>query len=742
MNKLRALIAHDARMVQTNVIVLIVSVGLIVVPSFYAWFNIAASWDPYAHTKNLTVAVASDDAGYQSNLVPVKLNLGDNVIADLRKSKSIDYVITSTDDAKAGVTEGRYYAALVIPQNFSTRMLTSLTTDAEKPEVEFYQNQKRSAIGSLVTDKASTAVQQDIDDSFAQSITTVGAAALKELDNALDDDDVAQFAKRLDNALDSSERTLRNLATDTDVYAQVLTSLHTVMAESVSGSGNSLSATLDASNALSSTSQGITKVSSALDGAQDALQGIVEQSNASLDSVSAALDDAYSTANSQSKDLAAALTQAKTTVDARIPPLQTLADTIASQEQQLQIIAESLPDTSLVKASVQDIRTHLRGMHARTANTIKQMQELSAALDKTASDVNASITDADTAKQELKALISSSKQELSSLSGEVQGDVHNSLTDLSGAIDKASQTSKGLSDSLSATQKSVKAATSTASNNLDSAAQDLQDATAKLSTAADRLSDLHKQLSDALASSDMDCVRTILGSDPTKLADFIASPVLIDRTPVFSVANNGSGMAPFYTTLAIWIGGIILCAIAQARPDEELTQTLQLTPTQAYLGRLVYFVAIGLLQSTIIVLGNLYFLGIQCVHPILFILVGWLASFVFVNIIYALTAAFGDVGKAIAVVFMVLQVAGSGGSFPKEMLPSPFQMLYPYLPFVHAENAFRAAIAGIYGNDYWISFGKLAAFLIPSFILGIFLRRPVLRLTTWMEQKLEQTKVM
>ncbi|WP_074667818.1 YhgE/Pip domain-containing protein [Atopobium minutum] len=118
MKKLLALIKHDAHMVRTNVIVLIVSVGLIVVPSFYAWFNIAASWDPYANTKNLKIAVASDDAGYQSNLVPVKLNLGDNVIADLRKSKSIDYVITSTEDAKEGVTQGRYYAALIIPKIF------------------------------------------------------------------------------------------------------------------------------------------------------------------------------------------------------------------------------------------------------------------------------------------------------------------------------------------------------------------------------------------------------------------------------------------------------------------------------------------------------------------------------------------------------------------------------------------------------------------------------------------------
>ncbi|MDU5893286.1 MAG: YhgE/Pip domain-containing protein, partial [Atopobium minutum] len=630
MKKLLALIKHDAHMVRTNVIVLIVSVGLIVVPSFYAWFNIAASWDPYANTKNLKIAVASDDAGYQSNLVPVKLNLGDNVIADLRKSKSIDYVITSTEDAKEGVTQGRYYAALIIPQDFSSRMLTSLTTSTQTPEVEFYQNQKRSAIGALVTDKASAAVQQDIDSSFAQSVTTVGAAALKELDNALSDGDLAQFAQSLDKALDNSENTLRNLATDTDAYARIVASLHTIVSDSTAASNTSLGATLDASSSLNSASKGIDGVSSALDGAHSALQEVVTQSNDSLNDVSDAIDAAYSTANSQSKDLAAALQKAKTVVDARIVPLQTLADELASQEQLLQTIEDSLPDSSLAKTSVQNIRADLMALHARVSNAIQQMQELSDALNKTQSDITTSVTDANTAKQQLKDLVSSSKEQLSSISTKVQGEVHSSLTELSGAIDKAAQTSKGLSESLSDTQKTVRAATTNASNNLDAAAQDLQSAADKINAAADNLADLHAQLSEALASSNMDRVRTILGSDPSKLADFIAAPVSVDRTPVFSVANNGSAMAPFYTTLAIWIGGIILCAIAQASPDEELSHELQLTPTQAYLGRLVYFVIIGLLQASIILLGDLYFLGIQCVHPGLFLLVGWLASFVFV----------------------------------------------------------------------------------------------------------------
>ncbi len=201
-------------------------------------------------------------------------------------------------------------------------------------------------------------------------------------------------------------------------------------------------------------------------------------------------------------------------------------------------------------------------------------------------------------------------------------------------------------------------------------------------------------------------------------------------------------MAPFYTTLAIWIGGVVLAALVRCNPSEEAVEELGLKPRHGYLGRMVFFVVIGLIQSSVILLGDLYFLGVQCANPGLFLLVGWAASFVFVNIIYALTASFGDVGKAIAVVLMVIQVAGSGGTFPVQMLPDAFQTLYPFLPFVHAENAMRAAMFGLYNGDYWVELATLLAYLIPALLLGLLLRKPVIRLNEWVEHKLESTKVM
>ena len=186
----------------------------------------------------------------------------------------------------------------------------------------------------------------------------------------------------------------------------------------------------------------------------------------------------------------------------------------------------------------------------------------------------------------------------------------------------------------------------------------------------------------------------------------------------------------------------MLAALVKTNASEHAMEETGASHTQAYVARLVLFALVGLLQSSLICAGDLYFLGVQCAHPVLFFLAGWVASFTFVNIIYALTASFGDVGKAIAVVLMVIQVAGSGGTFPRQMLPETFQAIYPFLPFVHAENAMLSAMFGLYGNDYWTCLATLAAFIIPALLLGLLLRRPVIRLNDWVEEKLESTKLM
>ncbi len=227
------------------------------------------------------------------------------------------------------------------------------------------------------------------------------------------------------------------------------------------------------------------------------------------------------------------------------------------------------------------------------------------------------------------------------------------------------------------------------------------------------------------------------------LAAALAEPVRVDRTPVYPVVSFGAGMAPLYTVLSLWVGALLMTVAIRVDVNRRTLDTsAELSPTQKYLGRYGIFALLGLAQSTLVTVGLSLFVQIDPVHPFLFILAGWVASLVFTLIIYTAVVAFGNAGKALSVLLLVIQISGSGGAYPLQLLPQWFQSVSPFLPATHAINAMRAAIAGTYGADYWVSLGLLASFILPALLLGLVLRRPLISFNRGLAEALESTKLM
>lgn len=752
MQRFFAFVKRDAEHVFANVISLVVCVGMVVVPSFYAWFNIAGSWDPYGNTGNLKVAVANSDAGYTGELIPMSLNMGERMTSSLVESTSIGYTMTSEDEAIEGVQSGKYYAAIVFPEDFTTDMMSVLSSSATKPKVLFYQNEKANAIAQIVTNKASTAVQQDIDESFASSVTSVGAGVLEDLTNYLDDDQLAEFTGKLNSAVTDAQKGLQETASTTRSFASILDSASSLLGNGTGGASDSVKATAEVGDGLRETAGDVRSLSSAVDGATDSVNKALASSSASMDKVKASIDDAFSDAGDAAGASQAALESAAGTVDTQVAELDKLLDALGQTDTLTKTWYESWDNgadpgfTGQIGVSRDDVYSAyvtVDGLNSSVRSLRASLADLSAGLRKTAGDVGTASGAAADSKQQLDDLVDKAKSGITSVQGDFEGDLRQSLGDLASKIDSAASDADAIGSSISSTLDAVNGTAASASKDLDDTKTSVSSAADSLDEAATKLGDLTSALDGALATGDMGTIRAILSGGSTALADFIAEPVSIDRDAIYPIENNGSAMAPFYTTLAIWIGGVVLAALVKCKPSEDALRETGAKPRHAYLGRLVFFVAVGFAQSLLILLGDLFFLGIQCAHPVLFVLAGMMASFVFVNIIYALTASFGDVGKAIAVVLMVIQVAGSGGTFPVQMLPQGFfQAAYPWLPFVHSENAMRAAMFGVYNGDFWGELAMLAAYLVPALLLGLLLRKPVVRLNDWIEEKIESTKLM
>lgn len=736
MRSIIAILKRDLSRIRGSVVALIVAVGLVIVPTLYAWFNIAGSWDPYGNTGNLKVAVANSDNGYMSDLIPVRVNIGDTVVSALRENDQLDWRFVSESDAVEGVRSGEYYAAVVIPENFSSRMMTVFSGDAEHAEIVYYENQKANAIAPRVTDKAASTVRQQIDETFAKTISDVGLATTSSLLEFMDGDQIAAYAGNLSGTLAGAITTLRDASGSVDEFAGLLQSSTGLLDSTSDLLASAGTASKDAEALVGDAKTGLSGMHDALDAAVAAINQSLKDSAGDYDAAAKAIDEAFGAADAHVSLTVTQLRDASADVAKRASDMRDVQDNILAVERDVE--GSNLPE-KLKAELVQKI-----DIVANTVGNVANQQELLAKhLSDAAASLETGAADARAKAQAVKDGIAEAKGSIGGVKDSYNATLKQQISDLSDAVADVARRGSDMADDLGATVTDLSHAASALSDDLAGAHAVLADASADLVSAADDLQRLKEGLDTAVTSGDLDRVRELIGSDPAALADALAAPVALDRQAVYHIKNYGSAMAPFYTTLSIWVAGIVLAAMLKANVDEADVKALG-NPRlhELYLGRYAFFALLAFAQATLVCAGDLLFFGIQCEHPFQFMLVGWLAGFVFSNMIYTLTVSFGDIGKAIAVVLLVMQVAGSGGTFPIEMTADFFQAVYPFLPFTHAINAMHAAMAGAYGMEFWIELGTLSLYLIPSLALGLVFRRPVIRANRWIIEKLEETKLM
>ncbi len=745
MSRILAVFRRDLAHVKRNVIALLVCGGLAIMPSLYAWFNIIGGWDPYANTGQVKVALANSDEGVTGSIVPFRINVGERVVSSLAGSKKIGYVVTSEEDAVEGVRSGKYYAALVIPKDFSDNLLSVMTKNPTHPQLDYYVNEKRNAIASIVTGKASGSVQNLVDAGFTEAVMESTADLFDELTGVLDDEGLISLTSTLNGALDESLRAIRRSSDDIKAYKEVVSSIRSVVDSSSTIVGDN-SSSLDAASMLSEAAEGVRHFDTAATTAKDAASSAIDAGSAASQDLEVAIDEAFDKADGKVDDLAAALASANDVARARRDDLQSFYDTLDALNGEVYSFTRDLEfDGRVADVDIEyahTVQNDISDAQSRVSNALSYLDDLIELNDKTVADLQTTKDNSAANRQELKAMAAQAREGIDAVRAGYNDDLSGSLDQLADVIDNAAAEATSISSTLKGTAGEFSPLVADASKGIKELEESLDKAFTRLGKIADKLDDLRNRLSSAVSSGDTELIRTIMGNDPTTLADFFAAPIALDREALYPVENNGSAMTPYYTTMALWVGGTLMGVLLYVALSERALKATKASPTQAYFGRLAFFLLIGACQSTILLLGDLFFLDVQCQHPVLFMLTGWVASTVFINIIYSLATSFGDAGKAIAVFLMVVQVAGSGGTFPVQMLPKPFQMAYPFLPFVHSENAMRSAMFGTYGNDWISEIALLAAFLIPALLLGLVLSKPFAPINEWIEEKLEETKLM
>ncbi len=672
MYNIGAVIRSDTKRIGRSVVGFIFIMGLALLPCLYSWFNIISNWDPYGSesTGNIKIAVVTEDAGV--NMLGLNINVGDSVVEGLHSNKTIGWQFPDTKDAALeGVYSGKYYAALVVPKNFTEDLMGFIHGDYGKPAIIYYENEKKNIIAPKITQKAKTAVQETVNATF---ITTL-AEKLANIGSIISDSGVTvdDVLDNLTGGLDNMESNLKSAIAITDSMISVSQSAKTMV---------------DTANS------NLPKVTKMLNSAQTSLSNTQDRLKTGKEDV-IYMDDAIKNSGAQLKR-----------------NLDQLDNTVGTTFYDLNSINSALGISNPVSAA-NNLNTALATANGTTpANTLTQQEydALNSLYRDTRLQIISSVNTYD-------KLLQNSQIGTNLVSAIT--DLQDTVTNLQTLTTMANGNVKGMGGTLTA----YSGALSQAINSMNGTRKNLNDLLTIVETLNDdinafRNSPNYKTLMDALKL------------DSGALVKYLSSPVNLETVQLFAIKDYGSAASPFYTILTLWVGGLFNVVImkTEIKPSRDLPV---LTRWEGFWGRYFIVFAIGQLTAMITGLGNLYYLGVQCYHPLLYLLALFVCDFTITFINYCLVYAFDAAGLAISVILMCIQVGGSGGTYPVEVLPQIFQDLYRYMPFKYGMNALREVIGGMYDHTYLHCLLSLLLYIpifLPIAFGGKIVAKPLINL--------------
>ena len=672
---------NDLIGIKKSILTIVLAVGLCILPALYAWFNIFANWDPYANTGNINIAVVNLDKGY-TDADGNEMNMGQSVADKLKSQTSIGWVFPDSEkSAIDGVKSGTYYAAVVIDEDFSYNMFNMLTEWTGKPSITYYENAKKNAVATKITDTAAGNVKASINEAYLEVvISTVMESANRIADDITGDDPAGSLRSILEQSIVTLNACNRMM--DSFGAAVAGTNLPQVDTQRLDEIIMTINEKLPDGSTLRQTVAEVSmKINENAEKVENALR-VLENATVDTSGVAAAN--------------------------------QVIAGSAASYEEIAKLLEEMAAD-----APTSDTRAYIESMASVARETSGWLYKLS--------ETEIADTAINGAVDSLKTLVKLNQSFIPCLD-DISIQVESTFLSVADMLDDAKIMLNDVHQ-LKQAAANVKAAGADTLSILKPAG----------TRVASSLADALHKLETLNGEDYLKALLEILGGSPILYGEYFAQVVQTTVTPVYPIANYGSAMAPFYTVLSIWVGGVMLGAIfkAHARHDGLVDPK----PHELYFGRYLLFFFLSQIQTAIIITGDLFLLKIQCLHPGLLYLCGAVTSFTFSLLIYSLAVSFGDVGKAIVVVVMVLQIAGSSGTFPIELLPEIFQKIYRFFPFPYAIDAMRECICGVYGSTYVVKLGQLLIFAVVALGIGLFARRPFIGVNEFMEERLEETEM-
>ncbi|MFS0646317.1 YhgE/Pip family protein [Siminovitchia sp. 179-K 8D1 HS] len=725
MNRIVHIFLNDIKNIGTNWAAAIIAGGLVLLPSLYAWLNIAAMWDPYANTDQIPVGIVNEDKG--AEIRGKAIDAGKELVNTLKENDDLEWHFTDRKQAIKKLRNGDYYAVVVVPGNFSERLATVISDRPQKAKMEYYVNEKINSISPKITQKGASMIVEQVSSKFIATVNGVIFELFNEIGVELQKDlpDIERFEQyvfKLEEDLPEIHRLMNESLQDAESAQEMIHKAQSLLPEAKRLTSNGLGTIHKTSDFLSKADAKLREMAPKIHKDLETVQRIAKDVNDFLDRVQtedidlSKGDEIYGRMQSRLNEsigtLAAideALTKAKNMNDQNKK-----ADgeeyTPSNNDEQ---INQAIVKTREIKADLQQVQEQAAELNGFLQNKKKEFNETLASLKQMAGNTTVKI---DAFAKEYKENIEPAiMNEISKAQNTLSG-AKKILTDIQDSLPEAERI-------LNRTDK-----------NLGKGKEALVYAHGQFPYVNEKVNELADKIRKLQGETDINEIIQLLLNDPRAEKNFFEEPVLLNENKVFPIQNYGTGMTPFYTVLSIWVGALLLISLLAV----DVANSEGYTGRQIYFGRLFTFLSIGFLQTIIVTSGDLFILGVPAKHPFWMTVFGLLISLVFMLIVYTLVSVFGNIGKALAIVMLVLQIAGSGGTYPVVLLPEFFQIISPFLPFTYAVDLMREAIGGIVWPKVLQDTLFLSIFGLAAVLFGTFLKEPINRKTKGFLEKSKQ----
>ena len=703
---------RDLKSIVSNWVALVIIIGLMILPSLYAWFNIRASWDPYGNTGGIKVAIVNNDKG--GNLQDKFISVGDELVNKLKDNTNLGWELVSEEEGNIGVERGIYYATIIIPEEFTEETLSIINRPIKRPTLIYKVNEKSNAIAPKITDKGITTIKSQVDSNIIETVDGLIFKVLNEMGVSIEGskDKILKLINgviELNNKVPEIENIINEIynggSKAEDLIARAKENLP-LLQDTLTSSDNLL---VDTKSALEKSKEALGEIA-------PVIKSDLELINTELSNLDGLID---------------AVININIDKNSILTGLDNISVKFGEINDKINGIVKALEPLSKFNDNLKEIVNELNLASSKLNSAIDVIGQVSNAVN------NAKPIDK-SRLQEIKDLIASNKNIVSDILNNYDSKYIPAINNAISELTKISDNSIKLLDEAKSAIPDIDSLLDNLDNALKLGKDDIEKLNNEMPTIKASLSEISSKLSSINKEEEVDKLLSLLKNDWEAVSKFLGSPVEIKEEILFPIPNYGSAMSPFYSTLALWVGALILVSLLTTEPH-GFKEEINFKSYEKYFGKFLTFGSIGICQALILTLGDIYLLKCYVLNKWLFIGVSLLSSIIFIIIVYTLVSIFDNVGKAISVILLVIQVAGAGGTFPVEVMPSFFKRVNPLLPFTYAISAMREAVAGVVKANLTRDIMMLLSYGVIFVLIGLFLKGPINRASRKFIEKLNES---